>query len=190
MKEGFFDRLDVKLGRWSDSDGTNGKRRRSWGATVFFWLCLPMFFLIACVGISLIITSLAGRGNVPKTLMQAYDKCLKVASKKELCKLPSVTAVTATSSKQVDLGWGPWVGSGLLVVIGFLLSIWRRKQDFDRFVESAKAISVFVQHGKDPPLDVLSAFKGVSEKMLGDLPLPKKEFEDTKSVVVKPLDPH
>ena len=183
-KEGLFDRLDVRLGRWSDSDGTDGKRRRSWGATVFFWLCLPSVFLIFCVGVSLVIVSIFGKSSVPKSLLTAYDKCLKVATKKEACKAPTATS---SAGKAVDLGWGPWAGSGLLLITGFLLAIWRRKQDFDRFVESAKTLSVFVTHGKDPPADVMATFKAISEKMLGDLPKP--EFKDTKTV--EPVkDPH
>jgi hypothetical protein len=171
---GILDQIDLRLGRFSDSDGS-GKRRRSFGATTLFWLCLPMIFLIGCVGVATIISALSGRPLVPKELIESYNKCLAVAKKKAMCKLP---AVTSGKTSKVELGWGPWAGAALLVVIGFLLFIWRRKQDFERFKQTAETLSVFVTKEQQVPNVIIRSFEGLAEKMIGALPEKTDEAEE------------
>jgi hypothetical protein len=188
LYEGMLDRLDRRLGRFSDADGAEGKRRRSFGATVFFWLCIPMVFLVATTGLSQVIVAISGKSSVPRSLVKVYERCLKEAKNKRICKMP---VASKGSSSKINLGSWPWLGCGLLVLIGFFCQLMRRKQDYDRFNKTAEVISVFATKKERIPSDLLSTFKGLSEKMIGTLPKTEPDSEKTtKKEDIDPLEGH
>lgn len=202
-KNGLFDWLDVKLGRFSDSDTMTGNRRRSFGVTLLFWFSMPMIGLITYTGISLLIIAFASKTKVPESLAETYKICLQVSDKitdkdaklKAMltCK-PPASVVSSIQPKLLDIGAYPWAGAGLLVIIGALIMIMRRKQDYERFQMMAEKLSVFVTNGKTVPPDIWNAFKASAIKAVGSdadgvIPPPPPEVASPPSPPVAIITP-
>jgi ABC-type Fe3+ transport system permease subunit len=164
MKLGLLDRLDILLGRFSDSDSPTGHRRRSWGATVLFWCCVPMVVLVLSLSVSLVVSSFCERPSSPTT------------------KPVAKTQATLAKKQGVTLDVGPWpfAGCGLLVLIGAAFALLRREQDFARFKEAAQVLSQFAGKGTVPP-SVVSAFTATASKITGE-PIPPQDIAEMEKM--------
>lgn len=161
MTLGILDRLDILLGRFSDSDSASGHRRRSWGATVLFWCSLPTVCLVCALSVSLVVSSLCAVTNQATT---------KPAAKTQV-------TLAKKQGASLDIGPWPWAGCALLVLVGASFALLRREQDFARFKEAAIVLSAFSSNGTKPPASVLSAFSGTASKITGE-PIPAQDIEE------------
>lgn len=167
---GLLDRIDVWCGQFSDGTDPNGQRRRSFGATVFFWLSLPGVFLVTMTAIGQLLIAWNTGNHVPLSVVAAYRSC--IAKAKDIktthaCKLPQPKAAKSIVKGVLDLGWPPWCFVGLLTLIGFASWLLRDQLHLKAFVESAQALSVYVTANKSPPASILDAVGAAAARLGG-----------------------
>lgn len=153
---GILDYLDRFLGRFSDSDSPNGKRKRSWGATVLFWCCMPLVIHSLSVSTAIVIQAAKKPAIVKK-------------ADKANAKTTTVTATTPTPAPANGSKWN-WFAEMFLAAMGLLFCLLRRHQDFTHFKEMLGSMSAFVTGGNKIPPVVESAFSAVTAKLTGDKP--------------------
>lgn len=157
---GLLDYLDVFLGKVSCSDGVNGTRKRSYGATALVLFSIPLSFLVVAYGVSIIRVP---KSRVSTTVVNSSSKCISKRGRERVACLRSAKGTKKTpvgASKGVGSESWPWIGAIVMFLTGVLISLIRRKQDLDRFLTIAdKVIEVQKQGSTAPDLltDALSA---------------------------------
>lgn len=190
---GLLDRIDVWCGQFSDGTEPNGQRRRSFGATVLFWLSLPGVFLVMMTAIGQLLIAWNTGNHVPLAAVVAYKAC--VAKAKDLkathaCKLPQPKAAKSIVKGVLDLGWPPWCFVGLLTLIGFASWLLRDQLHLKAFVESAQALSVYVTANKSPPTSILDAVGAAAARLGGGSgPTPGSTEAIERARAAPPEDP-
>lgn len=126
---GILDYFDVVVGRFSKSDSTGpGKRRRSWSATVFFWLALPSFFLVGSVSFRVVYSTI--KAPVVSSVQKSAKKGSKAGrrTKDALRKLTGGLQIPPSGY----LGWPETFLAALLFLTGFVFTILSSEQDLKR----------------------------------------------------------
>lgn len=150
---GVLDFFDMGTGRVSDSDQTKGKRKRSFGQTVFVQFSLPLVFLTVTYGASMIIVSYSTRPTVSMAETINYQSCIrsaKGAKEKAKCKTPKAQ-VGKSIAKILDGGKWPWIGGIVLLLCGMVFALIRREQDFSRAKELMSMGLSYAKEGKPIP---------------------------------------
>jgi len=192
---GLLDRVDVFCGQFADGTDPSGQRRRSFGATVFFWLSLPGVVLVFATAIAMVLVAWSTTASYPRSSIDAYKICIKkakVLSVVQACKIPEPKAQKSLAKGILELGWPPWCFVGLLVLIGFASWLLRDQLHLKAFVESAQALSVYVTAGRSPPASILDAVSAAAMRLGGGgaiNPTPGSPDAVAKAKAAAPEDP-
>lgn len=189
---GLLDRMDLRLGLLSEGSGPDGKRRRSFGVTVFFWLCLPGLILILSTSCAQIIVARNTGNTVPLGLVLSYQSCIKKAKDlgaTKLCKLPQIKPGKSIAKGVLELGWPPWIFCLALAGIGFAAWLIRDEQYLRAFIRLSESLSVYATAGKAPPAALTDALSSVASKLGTTAPTPGTSEAIAQAKAAPPEDP-
>jgi len=192
---GALDQIDIWCGQFSDGVEPSGQRRRSFGATVFFWLSCPGIFLVLMTSVGQLLVAWNTGNTVPLAAVVAHKACIAKAKDLKMvqaCKMPDIKPGKSIVKGVLDLGWPPWCFVGLLVLIGFASWLLRDQLHLKAFVESAQALSVYVTAGRAPPASILDAVSAAAMRLgggSGGNPTPGSPDSIAKAKAAPPEDP-
>lgn len=189
---GLLDKMDMRLGLLSEGSDENGKRRRSFGVTVFFWLCLPGLILILSTSVAQILVAWNTGNTVPLALVISYQSCIKKAQNLKathLCKLPQVKPGKSIAKGILELGWPPWIFCLALAGIGFAAWLIRDEQYLRAFIRLSESLSVYATAGKSPPAALTDALSTVASKLGTATPAPGSPEAIEKAKAAPAEDP-
>lgn len=168
---GLLDYIDIVVGRLSKSDTTGeGKRKRSWSATVLFWCLLPSIILLFSVCFRVVYSTVraptvsveARSSNNTKKRGTAKGQKQPVLVKKLLggIQLP----------ESGYLGWPEVLLAVFLALLGFTFSVMSNEHDMKR-VERLGSLVAAVKHGDKTSPETISflekSLKEVTSKVTG-----------------------